>query len=441
MTLKIDIRYYDDAQEKAFTQWPLKERIDALVKNGLDVDELEFLTYSVFTEQRNKIGWRTYADMRTLLPPRAEMFRQYFDLSLGTVTSRFPASDSETSMTEKVGVATSLLAANRIFDLHEADWTKIPKGQIRTLDFFCASTGKEYVEIEAKGSIVADANMKNPSVSTHKNGILKKKAVQRERVGSAHPSLMMGTIAAVPENTDQRTVCWLIDPPGDGPEMDPKKFKLLTRLEYYLKELQPLSQASMLIALRNRIEAIFSVSDYERLDQLRLVGATGRPFRFRGPFFRNKTIIATSRGRAIGRVFHLADREFMFVGFDTEVYGLVARQRFREILAYKSGLASNESELYRAEAWLEQRDFGNEDPAAFGAEWIEQKKRFRLQLEGPVMFTQSGRVVGAFNPIGDRKVPFKPNLLGDGNGVRVARQVQMGGSVNSLNAPPVFMRS
>jgi hypothetical protein len=230
----------------------------------------------------------------------------------------------------------------------------------------------------------------------------------------------------------------LVRTPQPGEQL--RKFKLLTRLEYYLKGLQPLSQSALFVALRNRIEAIFAVSDYERLDRIGLMGATGRPFRFSGPFFRNKSVIRASRGRAVGRVFHLMGREFMFVGFDTDVYGLVARQRFREILEYKSKLASAESTIQRMEAWLEQRDFADEDPVRLGAEWVEDKKRFRLQLEGPVMFTQSGRVVGALNPIGDRKTPSEPLSPEERSKDGIGWQLTQGGSLSSTDVRPLPVR-
>ncbi|NOJ98943.1 hypothetical protein HMI51_39290 [Corallococcus coralloides] len=421
--IKIDVKYYDEEQETAFSQWPLKNRIDSLVEKGVEVDELEYLIYSVFTEQRDRDGWKTYADMRNLVSHRAETFRQYFDLTQGGLSSRFPSDDGDVAMTEKAGVATSLVVANKIFDLHEADWTRIPKGQVKTLDFSYASTGKAYVEVESKGSVVADVSAKVSSISHHKKSILNKKSEQRQRGHLGHPVFMMGTIASIPNGSHQQAVCWLVDPPGEGVEMDPWKFKLITRLEYYLRGLRPLSQASLLIALRNRIEAIFSVAGYEALDRVRLVGSTGRPFRFRGPFYRNKTIVESMQSRAVGRVFYVGGREFMFMGFDVDVYSLVARQRFQEIVDYESKMAAHESNVQSVEAWLEPQDFRDANPESFGAEWEEKRKRYRLRLIGPVIFTRSGRVAGVLNPAADRRMPIEPKLLKAGGGTLKGKQL------------------
>jgi hypothetical protein len=169
---------------------------------------------------------------------------------------------------------------------------------------------------------------------------------------------------------------------------------------FYLNGLQVVSQSTMAIALRNRIDALRAVEEYRQLDGVPLVNARGRRFPIKGPFFRNKTVIG---GRVVGRVFYVGGREFMYVGFDVEAYRIVARQRFDEITKYRSTMADGSAVTRELVGWLDEEDFGGQRPEDLGAAWDETKKRFRLELRGDVRIGRSGRAVGILEPAPRRR--------------------------------------
>lgn len=78
-------------------------------------------------------------------------------------------------MSEKVGESIGLSVINRIHDLHEADWDRIPihsgiRG-FQTFDFkstlpMSASDGKTLVQTETKGTLIDDASEINANVRT-----------------------------------------------------------------------------------------------------------------------------------------------------------------------------------------------------------------------------------------------------------------------------------
>lgn len=398
--IHVDVQYYDQAQHDLISSQGFAAQVAAVVSSGIHITEQELVAHSLFVEQKDLRGWRTFKELVAKLPFRLQQFRDYFDTSGGTIRSHFSGSHfADSGMTERVGVGSSLSVANRIFGLNEADWARIPaSSQHKTLDFLIASTGSSFVELEAKGSVVNSVAVKGNSVSHHKSDIIAKKkhAVAASTVGTA-PNARLGVIAAIPTSAQERAVCWLVDPPSDLTG-DPRKYKLLARMNYYLRILRPLTTSTLLTALADRIEALGAISDYEALDGVPLQSANQTRFQRHPRLFRNKTVVrlgtATSHEDAFGRAIPLRDARIAYVGIDSDVYRMLASQKFSEVLSYECPYATNDVETRTFDAVLPVgRILAGEGPAN---RWT------RVRVSGVVQALRSGFVVGTATRIDNK---------------------------------------
>ena len=108
-TVKFDIECYNAKHKKKLRKLSIKNELDDALANGLEIDDQEFLVYTLFREQKNHPGWRTYAELKAKLPSRQAAYENYFDLSSGTVQSVFiDAADLDNTMTEASGVGAAL---------------------------------------------------------------------------------------------------------------------------------------------------------------------------------------------------------------------------------------------------------------------------------------------------------------------------------------------
>lgn len=405
MTIHVEVRYYDATHQQLIASQPYAAAAQQLVSTGALLSEQELLINSLFVEHKNDvIGWRTYSELAQKAPGRIEQFRDYFDLSNGTIRSNFSDGHAtDKNMTERVGVGTTLSVANRIFGLHEADWARIRESTAeKTLDFHMASDGQRLIHVESKGAIVHNVLNKTGSIPHHKGSILAKKAVAQHPAGANSPALLLGLIAAIPTSLDERAVCWLVDPPrGPSPE-DARKYKLLARMTFYLRLLQPLTSSALLIALADRIEAIYASRDYTSLDGTPLRSANQTTFSRLPALFRNKTVVELNHGkrdgRAFGRAFEVGDEDIAYIGVDSDVYRMLAGQRFTEILEYSSVYRMAAPEPREVEAVLPAGPIRTERMP--GGRELDQWRR--LTAVGPVQVLGSGLTVGTL-----RKRPNK----------------------------------
>lgn len=163
--MRIPVDYYDDSHKVLLQKHSHAKQIEDLVRNGISIDANELVTHMLFTEQKNYDGFRTYNDLKTMLPEQIKQFQRYFELTGSTLQAKFPPDDMN-NWTERVGVAGALVVMNKIFGLHEADWEKLPisrKGKAldfslldrsQNLDGATASTGSKFIEVEGKGAVV-----------------------------------------------------------------------------------------------------------------------------------------------------------------------------------------------------------------------------------------------------------------------------------------------
>jgi hypothetical protein len=333
--IEIVVDYYDAHHKTKLSKHSNAARIASLVAEGLKIGEAEFVTYAMFTQQKDHDGYRTYQELKTIFPEELPGFRRHFDLAAGTLRARFGGDDMQKHQTERAGVAGALLVMNRIFDLHEADWHKIPESGLKDLDFLLASTGSGYIEVEAKGSVVQSAQMR-AEVSHAKGEIGEKKAAQR---ADGNKNDLFGVITAIPTSANEKARCWLLDPPAQPVDMPPAKYKILARLNYYLESIARFSQMRMLIALSNRIATLRRLDNYIALDELPLVDSRGEPFRFHPSLEQYKTMLL--KDKVVGRAFPISGTEFFFYGFDVAIFDLLTVQNFESIGHFRSTIEGN----------------------------------------------------------------------------------------------------
>jgi hypothetical protein len=220
--------------------------------------------------------------------------------------------------------------------------------------------------------------------------------------------------------------------------MNPLKFKLLTRMRSYLRWMQMISQSTLLIALRNRIEAVRHSSVYSDLDRVALLGPGGGRFRVRGPFFRRKARIDR---QVVGRTFLLDEQRFIFFGLDVDIYRMMAAQRFDEITSYRSRLAEQVSKQSEVMAFLTEKELRGENPEQIGATWDPKARGFDLPLVGPVLFERSGLVLGVMKPKSHQKInqPRLPSDPESEEATKLNKEINQGSlSFNRRGKDPVW---
>lgn len=222
--IKIKVDFYDKKHEVLVKENSLAfPKIKKMVTEGFSVEEEEFYTYAIFREQKQRPNWRTYKDLEHYLPNRLQQFNDYFEIGPNGLVSKFSSQDeTDNALTEGVGVGAALAVLSHAYDLTEADWEKIPVGIVKDLDFQIASTGQDFVEVEAKGAIVDDPKMLT-EISGRAGHIKEKKIAQRN---AGNKNVFFGVIASIPWQTDQEMVCRVLDPEPNVPNISPGKYDL-----------------------------------------------------------------------------------------------------------------------------------------------------------------------------------------------------------------------
>jgi len=384
--IKLKVEYYGNEHEKMLSKLSCATELTKVVKNGLLIPEQDFLVYSLFREQKRMAGWKTYKELAEKVPSRLEIFNDYFGIENGYLYSKFSSSnDTDKTMTEAVGVGTSLSLASIIYGLTEADWEKIPVTKNKDLDFQIASTGQEIVELESKGAIVTNTNYKR-EISGRANDIHKKKSQQRNK--HDNNNTLLGIIATIPITKGQETVCQILDPEGDNIEISPRKYKLLARLLYYYREFRILTRAHFLISLVNRIQAIQVSEDYDSFDNQPLLNIDNEPFINITPSLKiSKSVVED--GLAFGEIISLGNNNYYYYGFLFSIIDILINQGFSNILAFRNNIElPRESNILVHIRRSEAESFGISESE------FEGRQYFEMRMRGQLSITASGKVIG-----------------------------------------------
>ena len=323
-----------------------------LVKRPIEVPTSEFLSYFLFHRKRagipgyqslNAIGYKLHVAMSIL--DGAIEFNGHSICTAEGVLQQL------TEISEHMGEAIGLSVVSRIHDLTEADWKPIEerrgRGASPTFDFQLASDGHHFVQVENKGSSVADNRILDDAIKAQKRRIADKKLKLRElgeKGSDPNPaSLRYGTITAVDPRKDGNARCLLADPPPREVDDDPRRFRLLQRMRFLRDWISFISVRSQLAsALSTRVADLEVMRDPFELDRIPLRKGNGERFEFEpfnivrshSSFFASKSRITD--GPAGGVVLQLAKQALFLAGIREELVTIATDQSFERVNAYRA---------------------------------------------------------------------------------------------------------
>ena len=268
--LQVNVDFYDNHHKKLLMNYPSNNEIEHLVRKPTKISKSEFLTYLLFTEQRESEGFRTFDELRKKVDSRLGYISDYLNIGEGTIKAIHTAKETPNEITERVGVSVSLCLVNKIHNMTEADWERIPIDNRKVLDFQIATTDSLYIFVESKGTI-----LKNNNYRTELSG--KAKHV-KEKKDENKNIIKRGIAYGIITSIDQKNITqsWLLDPPAIDLPFSPKKYRLLSRMYFYWKNLKIISPKSeFLFSLINRIKVLEKLNDYEIFNSCRLFNSEG----------------------------------------------------------------------------------------------------------------------------------------------------------------------
>jgi hypothetical protein len=337
--LNIYVDFYDDT-EKASLQGSALESIFMNLPRQIPVPTQDLCTFYLYYKMRPGIsGFANHTQI-------AQKWHQALDefdgqVGFGQQSIYVLSLDGHsTGTTERLGEAIGLSVASELHGLHQADWARIPKAQTKTFDFrrHVASDSLHIIEVENKGSVVADVSLKSPSVSAHKKSIKDKKhELQEDGDGQ---TVRYGTIAILSDQANSIARCWLVDPPATMRE-NPRQFKILARLEYITELITLLGQRSTLAAsLQTRMAALVKLRDITQLDRVQLLRGNGKEYSEstytsggRNPWFASKSVV--SDDSVGGQIDLVSEHHFFYMGIREELVVYASRQDFAQIENYR----------------------------------------------------------------------------------------------------------
>jgi hypothetical protein len=415
-TIKVEVDFYDDAEKKKLLAYPTASEMQTLVAKPLEIPQAEFLTYYLF--HRIKLGTEGYRDYKSVarkVHKWLDAIGECIDYEDGSVHTPQGASQQLTEVSEHVGEAIGLAVMNRIHGLTEADWAPITEQRGRSakpsFDFQIASDGRQFVQVETKGSSVADNRVLSDAVKAQKKRIDDKKAKLAAlalKGDDPNPAgLRYGTIAVVDGRKDGNVRCLITDPPPDVIEDDPKRFRLLNRmrsLRDWISFLSP--RSAFAAALATRVADLEVLRDPFELDSVPILRGTGEPFGYE-PFSRSNwrhSSFMWSKSRVTdepvgGVVVQLSERELFFIGVREELLLMASNQNFEDVASYKTEI---ESRRLRVECMFSAGRFRNLDlPASVKQTATTTGAYVHFPLSGTLNFSREGFVFGVL-PLPDK---------------------------------------
>jgi hypothetical protein len=301
----------------------------------VSVNNAQFLTYYMFHKRRpGKEGFRDYTQLGSKIDHAAADLDGWVEPRDGSIGSVYDVETQDRAITERIGEAASLCVAGEIHNIHDADWDRLPEHRGRsgfpTFDFqyneVLASDGNNIIQIESKGTSVKDTRILAPSMRTHKSNIdSKKRGINgREAVDNyKYPAdLRYGIICAVGDHGPLR--CLLTDPPGEN-GTDPKRYRLLARLQFMFNWISLLSGRSQLAAsFATRLHALMGLQDPFVLAGVPLVRGNGKVYEIapqvlaRAPSTFSH-LCHVRDGQAIGTLVRTANEQCFFLGVQRHI--------------------------------------------------------------------------------------------------------------------------
>lgn len=397
--VRLAVEYYDASERQKLRAYPTADRLEAAVREGVRIDIRQFLVYYLFRRKRLVMpGYRSFRELADKTDRAAIDLEDWVEFSEDTLVTAKGATPQDPAITERIGEAAALSLISHVHSLHEADWQRIetrsgPSG-VPTFDFEIdcptASDGERIVQVEAKGSAVADTSVRSANILAQKARLDRKKASIRELAG-CYPcpaDLRYGVIAALGRQGTLR--CLVTDPPGEAAG-DPRRYRLLARLDFmhsWVSRIAPRSQLSVALATRN--QALSTLKDPFVLAGVPLSRSNGMAFEAgdfanfgdrRDPLGHLSNVVD---GSAVGTIIGSSGNRLLFAGVRRSIFEMSATQEFDKVLSYKE-VGISRSEVVRCVV-----------PRARARRLGIESRRSQRGSIGPVTFRASGRLHYAF---------------------------------------------
>ncbi len=340
--INIPVQAYDQTHLDLLEKSPRAHSIGNLLRAGLQTTDAAILIHSLFTEQDpHRVGFRSYQELAAKAASRESTFRDYINMTEGSVHAIGAQNTTQKNQTERLGVACAVLAMNQVLGTTEADWERIEESNKRkTLDYWrYVSEGKRIVAVEAKGTVAKQPDLQGSgSCSKMKRDIdAKKKELRTTKQVKAHEEF--GVITAIGNAPSTQPRMYLLDPKPQGVDRDPHRARVLARMHYYLRHLTLVSQFRMLLALRNRINALAAHSQIDTFAGVRLTDLNGEQFRLRS-VFGDRPLVEVNG--IVGRILPPPrqgragkDLPTLFIGFAKPIFNLLVAQDFNKLLKWR----------------------------------------------------------------------------------------------------------
>ncbi|MDH6165543.1 hypothetical protein M2282_000671 [Variovorax boronicumulans] len=413
--IEVDVAYYDTAEAQKFKSYPqdLQKGLAELTSGPVSISTSTFLYFFLFHRMaRGMPGYESTEAVRRDLSRAVNaidtaLIHNGVSLALPSPQTRPP-----NDVAEHLGEAVGLAVASKLHGLTEADWQRLEvkgfgknKKLTPSFDYQLAAEENRFVQVETKGSVVDRNQLKASVVSLHKANITKKKVKLSTLPSDAedpYPAdVRYGTITTVDGRIDSRLRCWLVDPPAEGLPIEPRAYKLLSRMTFLARWLGLVSPRSQLTsALASRLNALLALNDPLDLDSVPLVRGSGEEFKFflssansdHYTFFGGRSRLLGFPGGGLAIV--LSEKSIAFIGINQNLLPLAADQRFDEILEY--GATST------TERWPIELVLRHDEASRLGVDsvpWEEMDRgHVKLRTEGNFHFIRSGLVFGILDP-------------------------------------------
>lgn len=398
-TISIHVDYYDAEERESFLSSPMASIFGDLPRE-ITIPTQDLCTKYLYYKKRLGVGdFSSQAELARKWSQALVEFDGQVEFGNSSIHLT-EAEDMSTGTIERLGEAIGLSVASKFHGLHQADWTRIGTTTARkTLDFsspWIASDGRQFVQVETKGSAVQDNKRKPSTVSNHKASIKAKKreATQPEK----ETSVLYGTIGVLDTRPGSVARCWLVDPPIGVPD-DPDRFKVVARLSFIADLISFLSPRSSLAAsLRTRLLTLNALQNISALDGQPLLNGSGEPYSTAtvestdhfNPWFSSKSTVRN--GRVGGRVYLVNRETLLFIGIQEDLVVFAAQQDFAQLRTYSFSSGTVEQVV---DCVVSRVRFKSDFSPVLGDHDIRSSGGYvYFSLTGHIHFTQSGLVIG-----------------------------------------------
>jgi len=406
-TIQVKVDYYSEDEKRKLLAYPTSRMIEAVVNGGVEIPTEEFLAYYLFHRKRPGMpGWQDYNQIAMRIGVAISHLDDWIDFNGQSISCPEEIGHPGIDVVEHIGESIGMSVVGRIHGLTSMDWDHIPEQRGRnalpTFDYEKTSDGHHVIQVESKGSAIADNTILAATVRNHHRNIANKKATINKSTVYAYPAdLRYGTITVLGKDAKASVRCLLVDPEPEDSEGRARKLHLVQRMRFlrdWIVFVSPRSQLSA--ALSTRLAALEELENPFLLDGIPLRKGNGELFGFgpeeffrRGhsPFFANKSRI--SDGPAGGITLQLPNGNLFFMGIREDLMALAASQRLGALVEFKTqqGSLTKEVECFFSEGRTR---------SLFDPELIIQRARQRergyysFRVRGRMHYTNSGIVFG-----------------------------------------------